>query len=206
MDTEIGVRNTTKINDLGLENYQQKSDFCVGIRLICLSALALHPGTLLTDQQHHNIAVPQLGPSKGAEAPLDFGHGRETGFPGDRFAFRTPPLRNVMLTGPWMHNGAYTDLRAAVTHHLHPEEALRHYGSTYARSLDTHLQESLRADEQTIRAVLSTLDPQLWRPTPLSDQEIDQIMSFLHSLTSPQAAGLLGQTPYKVPSGLPVDD
>ncbi len=165
-----------------------------------------HSGSLLTDQQHHNIGVPQLGPGKGTESPLDFGRGRETGLPADRFAFRTPPLRNVLLTGPWMHNGAYTDLRAAVTHHLDPVTALRQYDATHAATLDSHVRDTLRADDSTITAVLGTLDPLMWPPKSLSPQEVDQVMAFLQTLTSPQAAGLLGQTPYMVPSGLPVDD
>jgi cytochrome c peroxidase len=165
-----------------------------------------HAGTLFTDQQHHNIGVPQLGPGKTEEAPFDFGRGRETGIVADRFAFRTPPLRNVLLTGPWMHNGAYTDLRMAVVHHLNPVTALREYSVTQADLLDIHIRETLRADESTITAVLSTLDPQVWPPTFLSDQEVDQLMAFLQALTSPQAAGLMGQTPYEVPSGLPVAD
>ncbi|MCB0238120.1 MAG: hypothetical protein KDH08_05655, partial [Anaerolineae bacterium] len=67
-----------------------------------------HSGNLLTDQEFHNAAVPQLGPGKGRQNPyIDLGRARETGNPDDRFAFRTPPLRNVALTGPWMHNGAF---------------------------------------------------------------------------------------------------
>ena len=67
-----------------------------------------HSGNLFTDQAHHNICAPQLGPGKGDEAPLDLGRARETGEAADRFAFRTPPLRNVAVTGPWMHDGVYT--------------------------------------------------------------------------------------------------
>ena len=77
-----------------------------------------HSTNLLTDQDYHNIGVPQLGPGKDKSTSLDFGRWHVTNDPEDRFAFRTPPLRNVELTGPWMHNGSYTDLEAAVRHHL----------------------------------------------------------------------------------------
>ena len=74
-----------------------------------------HSGDLMTDQQFHNLAVPQFGPGKGNGKPYDFGRYAETGVPDDRFAFRTPPLRNVALTGPWMHNGAYSNLEEGDT-------------------------------------------------------------------------------------------
>lgn len=72
-----------------------------------------HSGSLLTDQRHHNIGIPPVGPGKAPESPLDFGRARETGRVKDAYEFRTPPLRNVTLTGPWMHSGAYTTLRGA---------------------------------------------------------------------------------------------
>jgi cytochrome c peroxidase len=43
------------------------------------------------------------------------------------FAFRTPPLRNVELTGPWMYNGAYVTLEGAVRHMLQPQASLLAY-------------------------------------------------------------------------------
>ena len=55
---------------------------------------------------HHNLAVPQLGPGKNPLTGLDVGRAVVTGDPADEFAFRTPALRNVAATGPWMHNGA----------------------------------------------------------------------------------------------------
>jgi cytochrome c peroxidase len=54
-----------------------------------------HSTGLLTDQKFHNLAVPQIGDGKGREQPFDLGRARETGNDCDRYAFRTPPLRNV---------------------------------------------------------------------------------------------------------------
>ena len=36
----------------------------------------------------------------------------------DRGAFRTPSLRNVALSGPYMHNGRFATLEEAVDFHL----------------------------------------------------------------------------------------
>ncbi len=163
-----------------------------------------HAGNLFTDQQHHNIGVPQLGPGKGTDAPLDLGLAHETGLVTDRFKFRTPPLRNVALTGPWMHNGAYASLRATVAHlNLDPEQALRTYD---ASQLDPELQRTVQQNEATISAILTTLDEPLRNPTELSNQEVDQLLAFLESLTSPSAFYLPGDIPKTVPSGLPVAD
>jgi cytochrome c peroxidase len=77
-----------------------------------------HNGPALTDNQFHNVAVAQFGPGKG-DGPAghdDFGRARETGLAQDRYAFRTPPLRNVELTAPYGHDGAFFDLREFVAH------------------------------------------------------------------------------------------
>jgi cytochrome c peroxidase len=162
-----------------------------------------HSGDLFTDQQAHNIGVPQVGPGKGTEAPQDFGRGRETGNPADRYAFRTPPLRNVAITGPWMHDGAYTTLRAAVVHHLDPAAALRHYDVS---QLSSSMQPTFQGDQATIDAILSNLDPLVATPQPLSDEQVNELLSFLEALTDPAATDLQGDIPETVPSGLPVAD
>ena len=96
-----------------------------------------HSGPLLTDHQFHAIAVPQIGPGKGHGGDMaylaatglpgraeDEGRYRVTGNPRDLFAFRTPSLRNVALTGPWGHSGAFTTLEDMVRHHLDPVASL----------------------------------------------------------------------------------
>ena len=55
----------------------------------------------------------------------------ETDDANDRFAFRTPPLRNVELTGPYMHAGAYATLEDAIRHHVRPAESLKEYGGSH---------------------------------------------------------------------------
>ncbi len=157
-----------------------------------------HNGSLLTDQDFHNIGVPQIGPGKGDEAPFDYGRGRETGLDRDRFAFRTPPLRNVSLTGPWMHNGAYMTLEGAVKHHLNIEAALDSYDVS-------QLSPQLRESYQIPSGLLLTLDPLVSDPTELTDQQFDDLMDFLFALTSPSSMDGCELVPDSVPSGLPVD-
>ncbi len=162
-----------------------------------------HSGDLFTDQEAHAIGVPQVGPGKGAESPRDFGRGRETGNQADRYAFRTPPLRNVAITGPWMHDGAFTTLRATVVHHLDPARSLRNYDVSQLSPL---LQETFQSDEATIEAILANLDPLVATPQTLSDEQVNELLAFLEALTDPAALDLRGDIPTSVPSGLPVAD
>lgn len=85
-----------------------------------------HSGDIFSEMQFHAIAMPQIGPGKGDgfDGHDDFGRFRETLDPADMFAFRTPPLRNVALTAPYGHAGAYNTLEAVVRHHLDPRSAL----------------------------------------------------------------------------------
>lgn len=160
-----------------------------------------HGGTLLTDQDFHNIGVPQLGPGKNNEDGYDFGRMLETGRQSDRFAFRTPPLRNVTLTGPYMHNGAYATLEGAVLHHLDAATALQQYDVS---QLDESVRESTLVDERTTRMLTKNLV--LDRPISLTEAEVDALLLFLDTLTSPTARDLAHLGPDSVPSGLPVED
>ncbi len=162
-----------------------------------------HNGALLTDQNFYNIGVPQLGPGKSNEDGYDFGRMLETGNPSDRFAFRTPPLRNVALTAPYMHNGAYTTLEGTVRHHLDVTAALTDYD---LMQLEPSLRETGKMDERTIQMLSENLAQQVATPSQLSDGEVEQLLSFLHALTSPSATDLVDLVPTTVPSGLPVND
>lgn len=161
-----------------------------------------HSGTLMTDQEHHNIGAPQLGPGRGASAPYDFGRQLVTNAPEDLFRFRTPPLRNVALTGPWMHNGAFHVLEQAVRHHFAPE--LCWDDDFEFQGLEPEVAQTLHRHPGLRGAVLATLDPDLpdYRP---SDQDIADLLAFLESLSSPSVASLNAWVPESVPSGLPVD-
>jgi cytochrome c peroxidase len=162
----------------------------------------IHGGRALqTDHDFHNIGIPQLGPGMGAEVPLDVGHGAVSGRSEDRFTFRTPPLRNVVLTGPWMHNGAYTTLEAAIRHYRNPRAALLDYD---ASPLDPRLASLLHLEAAP--SVLTTLDSVVSHPLSLSDADVAMLIAFLKSLTDPAAFNQLDQMPDQVPSGLPLFD
>lgn len=139
-----------------------------------------HSGDLFTDQQFHNIGAPQFGPGSSAIAPLDYGRFDITHQPTDRFAFRTPSLRNVALTAPYLHNGAYQTLEDVVRHHLDPATYLAQYNG---RSLPPELRATLQNEAITRQEILRTLSPLLAEGQPLNNRQIRLIVAFLHSLT-----------------------
>ena len=161
-----------------------------------------HATGLLTDQKFHNLAVPQIGDGKGREQPFDLGRARETGNDSDRYAFRTPPLRNVAISGPWMHNGAFTTLEAAVRHHLNPTVGLQSYDASQLTEL---MADTCQDQPETLAAILKWYPPgNASEGVELSKEEMEALLAFLHSLTAPGALDLSHTIPDSVPSGLPV--
>ncbi|GAA6158016.1 His-Xaa-Ser system-associated MauG-like protein [Ruegeria sp. HU-ET01832] len=163
-----------------------------------------HSGWFQTDHKFHSIALPQIGPGKAARFEShtrDDGRLRVTGDAEDAFAFRTPSLRNVTLTAPYGHNGAYARLEDIVRHHLNPEASLRSYTLEMAKLPyfpGVQDQRSLSNPENLDAIARSSDLPRI----SLTDQEISALLSFLGSLEDP--AERLG-VPDHVPSGLPVD-
>lgn len=160
-----------------------------------------HNGQAFTDNLFHNVAVAQLGPGEG-DGPGgldDFGRMRTTGNAADRYAFRTPPLRNVELTGPYGHDGAFTGLREFVDHYSESHLKLRNFDLNQVEPI---LRGSVLA---TTEAILATRDP-LLEGVVFTPQQVDEVTEFMKALTDPAARNLSRLTPQRVPSGLPVED
>ncbi len=80
-------------------------------------------------------------------------------------AFKTPTLRNIALTAPYMHDGSLKTLRDVVVHY-------NNGGVTVA--------------EDPVNDFLSGGI----RPLALTDKEIDDLVAFMEALTSPEVAQL----------------
>ncbi|MCL6282417.1 c-type cytochrome [Ruegeria sp. 2012CJ41-6] len=163
-----------------------------------------HSGWFQSDHAFHAIAMPQIGPGKAARFEShtrDEGRMRVTGDPADAYAFRTPSLRNVTLTAPYGHTGAYADLEQVIRHHLDPVEALESYALELALLPALAGADDTRAlnDPQEVAKIAAAND---LAPLALSDDEIADLIAFLGALTDD--AKRLG-VPDIVPSGLPVD-
>ena len=149
-----------------------------------------HSGDLFSDEGFHNIAMPQVGRGKGngADGSGDFGRFRESGVGEDLFAFRTPTLLNVEVTGPWSHAGAYTSLEAVVRHHLNPANAIAAYdfnqltqpGIQNLGNMTTNTQAALDKLNVDRTAGLDVL-----QDTNLNDTQVTELVDFLKALTDP---------------------
>jgi cytochrome c peroxidase len=73
--------------------------------------------------------------------------------------FKTPSLRNVALTAPYMHNGSLATLR----------DVVRHYSELDPQRVHSHGEAALL------------------QPLNLTDRETDDLVAFLESLTDPSA-------------------
>ncbi len=131
-----------------------------------------HAGPMFSDFAFHVVGAPQQGPGFQLTPHEDFGRWNVTHLEGDRWAFRTPSLRNVAVTAPYTHAGAYATLTEMV--------------EFFNRGAGDH--------PNIPRA---RLDPAL-RPLRLTASEIEDLVAFLTALTDlPEVA-----VPDRVPSGL----
>jgi cytochrome c peroxidase len=62
-----------------------------------------HGGPMFSDYKTHVLGVPENGKLAAADTGTD-----------SRYAFRTPSLRNLAYTAPYMHNGTFSTLDAVV--------------------------------------------------------------------------------------------
>lgn len=162
-----------------------------------------HSGPLLGGGTFANVGAPQVGPGVGAGAPLDKGRGELIpDFEVYQFAFRAPPLRNVELTAPYMHSGAYATLEAVVRHYADVTKAMRSYD---VAQLPASLRSAYHGEETTISAILQALDFRVRRPLVVTEDDESDLVAFLRSLTDPAARDLSSLVPQSVPSGLPIE-
>lgn len=68
-----------------------------------------HNGPNFTDNQFYNLGVPQVGPQK-----EDLGRYDVTRLDKDKRAFKTPTLRSITETTPYMHDGAFQTLEEVI--------------------------------------------------------------------------------------------
>ncbi|MEZ6065009.1 MAG: cytochrome c peroxidase [Planctomycetaceae bacterium] len=75
---------------------------------------ACHSGPNFTDDAFHNIGV---GFDAATGETQDKGREAVSGLGGDRGAFKTPTLREIARTGPYMHDGSLATLADVVRHY-----------------------------------------------------------------------------------------
>jgi cytochrome c peroxidase len=128
-----------------------------GLSIVQQKCQGCHAGELFTDNGYHNNGLDTNFPKDTLEG-LYQGRARITYNEADLGRFRTPTLRNVMLTAPYMHDGRFASM----------DIVLDHYSK--------HVQAS------------ATLDPLVMQPggtpgIPLTSTDKQAIIAFLHTLT-----------------------
>ena len=174
-----------------------------GERNTAVNCAQCHTGDLFTDLGYHNLLVPQLGPGKGVgdNGREDWGRSLISYDHRDQYAFRTPSLRNVALTAPYFHTGAYATLEATIAHHANIWESAANYDPS--AHLPPAYYSSVRPFEPEKQG--HSASPILRDGLPLTDSDIADLTAFLHALTDPAAMDLSAFVPESVPSGLPLD-
>lgn len=114
-----------------------------------------------------------------------------------RFRFRTPSLRNVALTAPYMHNGTLATL----------EDVLRFYDNGRSENPNVVLRRGGRgrdgnggAETTQVQDTRAALSRDFVRVDDLSEREMADIIAFLGALTD---EGFDRTVPARVPSSLP---
>jgi cytochrome c peroxidase len=126
-----------------------------------------HHGALFTDQKFHNIGLSYYG-----RKFEDLGRYQVTGEKEDVGKFRTPSLRDVMLTRPWMHNGLFDDM----------EGIINLYNAGGARPQPR--------EDQKNDTLFPTTSP-LLKPLGLSLEEKKALVAFMEAISS--------KTPHRMP-------
>ncbi len=140
-----------------------------------------------TNYSFHNIGVPpnqQLRAPDRSPNPPDIGLEGNDRTPKDaalKGKFKTPTLRNVAVTAPYMHNGVFKGLRTAILFHnkynsKQPDEQI-------------NPETGLVWDQPEIDGTLS-LNELESRPA-LAGHEIDALVAFLKTLTDRRYGALL---------------
>jgi cytochrome c peroxidase len=154
-----------------------------------LSRSQMDPQETFTDHRYHNIGVPEntaLRKANGVAAEtVDPGLAGNplVDAPEERGKFRTPTLRNIAVTGPYMHNGVFEDLRTVVSFYK------RYNSKAVAAQLnpETGKPFGFPPVPETLAVKELTHGP------ALDDRRVDALVAFLKTLTDARYEKLLDE-------------
>lgn len=153
---------------------------------LCHKLTALGDGQeSFTNFSYHNIGVPRNPAIEGVGAvpPVDYGLLGRNDIEGARYdgQFKVPTLRNVAVTGPYMHNGVFKDLRTVILFYD------KFNSSSPKRQINPETGQPWGPPEVSDNLSLKelTVGP------PLKDRRIDALVAFLKTLTDRRYEPLL---------------
>lgn len=134
------------------------ADETAGLTFVRAKCGACHAGETFTDYGFHNNGLDSADAYTDDHEQLKWGRARITNLPEDKGKYRTPTLRNVALTAPYMHDGRLPTLEAVLDHY------------------HDHVRASPTLDPAV---VMIDGTPGIW----MTLAEKRQILAFLHALT-----------------------
>lgn len=147
---------------------------------------AVDPQETFSDYRFHNIGVPEnrdLRAMNGittADLGLHGNPGVEAAADSDG-RYRTPTLRNVAVTAPYMHNGVFADLRTVILF----------YNTYNTRSEARKINPETGAPFAPPEVADNIAMEELTDGPALDDQRIDALVAFLETLTDQRYEHLL---------------
>lgn len=120
-----------------------------------------HKSANFTDDEYH-----KLGEIAGSGSPRDLGRFEVTNQDKDRGAFKTPTLRNVALTAPYMHDGSFATLEEVIDFYDRGGDSPDK--SDLIFKLDLTIQD--KADLLAFLKTLTGTLPQIQAPPPYADE------------------------------------
>ncbi len=181
-----GEVSLTRQEELGMELFFSKQ-FTNCQLCHQLNALPETDRETFSNYEYHNIGVPV---NQALRALNGLGaHHRDDGLlanpqvddPAMRGRFKTPTLRNIAVTGPYMHNGVFRDLRTVVLFYNQYNDASANRQinpETGARWTPPEIAETLSVDELTTGPALT-------------DEQVDALVAFMKTLTDQRYEHLL---------------
>lgn len=159
------------------DSYREKENTSIltrseirGYKIVRQKCTNCHQGELFTDNDFHNNGL-DVSFTDDTHEEVYLGRFRITRNEADKGLYKTPSLRNVMVSGPYMHDGRFATIDDVLDHYR--------YGVQAGATTDVDL---LNDDGKY--------------GITLSDQEVADIKAFLHTLTDTK---FLQNTAFKNP-------
>jgi cytochrome c peroxidase len=138
-----------------------------------------HAGKHLSNFQYKSTGTPQIGTVNSPKLD-DRGRFDVTGEKRDQYKFRTPPLRNIVLTAPYMHSGVFTDLEQVIEHYDNVKKSMANFKVTeeIQRFYDEKIVHDKDPKREKLRFNLMSIG-ELRKGLKLTDNEKSDLLNFI---------------------------
>lgn len=148
----------TEEEQLGLELFEVET----AITLEHPGCTHCHSGPNLTDNKFHNNGLDDVATLNDF---TDLGRGGISGVPFENGTFRTPTLRNIALTAPYMHDGRFNTLEEVLDHYAQGGHGVENENSNIRPfALSEEEKQALIAFLHTLTDTISLNKPALQNP------------------------------------------